>query len=48
MKEKTFINLVGVAVFVAVLALGVVYNHYAYGDWTCMFKRCVVVGNIKP
>ena len=25
----------------ALVGLGVVYNKWAYDDWTCMFKNCV-------
>ena len=31
-------TIVGIA---ALVGIGVLYNRWAYGDWTCMFKTCV-------
>jgi hypothetical protein len=35
------------ALAVAIVAGDFFWNDYAYGDWTCMFKRCVMVQNVK-
>ncbi len=32
---------------IVVMLIGALYNHFAYDDWTCMFKRCVAIENIK-
>lgn len=41
----------GAIVFLVLIALCCVgdcwWNSYAYGDWTCAFKRCVQVKEMK-
>ena len=35
--------LVIVLMLAIILGIGVAYNQLAYGDWTCMVKRCTAV-----
>ncbi len=32
---------------ISALGMWLAYNQLSYGDWTCGFKRCVAVRNIK-
>lgn len=35
--------------FAILLVAGwVAWNAYAYGDWTCAFKRCVQIQDVRP
>jgi len=40
--------LLSLAMAVTVISTGLAYHQCAYGDWTCAFKQCVHVGNVKP
>ena len=46
MKEN-IATILYIILIVGVLALSPVYNQWAYGDWTCMFKHCVQVKDRK-
>lgn len=35
----------GLLIAVAILGIVLVYNQWAYGDWTCVIKTCVQVGS---
>lgn len=41
-------TLMQLAIVLAALTGWIIYNDLAYGDWTCAFKRCVAVENIRP
>lgn len=41
-------TIIQVLLVLAGIAGWIVYNDLAYGDWTCAFKRCVTVQNIRP
>ncbi len=37
--------LIVIALLASIGAIAAAYNHFAYDDWTCAFKRCV---SVKP
>ena len=42
--KKLYLELVfWIALITVMIAGGFAYNQIVYGDWTCGFKKCVVV-----